>query len=366
MSIASSVTSRVATLEELREWDLEACVALLQAAFEGWPGQPIDVPAIDHLRWKLAAPGPIPGRAHLLELDGRLVALGIYLTRSYRVQGTTHRVLETGDAAVHPEHQEEGLYRRRRELKEEFVERDYDFTINFSTNERVATYRRNRGRESEAGRPRILVRVNKVWRIPAHVVPPGRRRWIWTLVPAALLTIRAWWQRRRQPPPRDWRITTTEQFDDRVDALFEAAASKFDFVQERDQTLLNWRYADPRAGDYTILLAEEAEALLGYAVVRRAGSAGWVMDLLTLPDRLDVAQSLVAAATEVLEDCEAITCWVTSGHPYEPLIRAQGFLDLGGYTGMMTRSTGADAERFAPLATMNGRVHVMTGDTDWA
>ena len=243
MPEAPSVTSRLAAIDELSEHDIEASVELLQAAFDGWPGQPIDVTPADHLRWKLEAPGPFPARAHLLEVDGRLVALGIYLARTYRLLGTPHRVLETGDAAVHPDRQGQGLYKHRRELKEQLVDRDYEFTINFSTNERVTSYRRHRGREAASGRPRILVRVNNVWRIPAHAVPPGSRRWLLPFVPAAFLTLRTWWRRRprRSATTPRWRITTTDQFDDRVDALFEAAAADFDFVQERAHLFLNWR-----------------------------------------------------------------------------------------------------------------------------
>ena len=115
------VTSRLVTAAELDDEELARCVALLTEAFQVWPSQETRVSAGEYLRWKLEMPGPLASQMHLLEMGEELVALGVYQARGYRLFGKRYGVVDGEDAAVHPAHQGEGLYGRRRVLKAELV-----------------------------------------------------------------------------------------------------------------------------------------------------------------------------------------------------------------------------------------------------
>ena len=73
------------------------------------------------------------------------------------------------------------------------------------------------------------------------------------------------------PTPPDgtpFAIRETPAFDDSLDVFWPEAAPQFDLIYAHTKDVMNWRYADPRAGDFTITLAEHDGLLLGYVITR--------------------------------------------------------------------------------------------------
>ena len=101
---------------------------------------------------------------------------------------------------------------------------------------------------------------------------------------------------------KDLRIRTAERFDARADEFFEEAAKPFDFIVTRRHDYLNWRYCDPRAGRYEVLLAEQDDTLIGYAVTRVQNDRGYLVDLLARPERLDAVDALVTEAVRQMRE----------------------------------------------------------------
>jgi hypothetical protein len=87
-----------------------------------------------------------------------------------------------------------------------------------------------------------------------------------------------------------------EGFDESFDELFESVAAVVPCIAEKDTAFLSWRY-DPGSPQHpvTILGVKEGDTLLGYAVLKvtTGGIDGYVMDLMTLPGRHDVARALL-------------------------------------------------------------------------
>ena len=56
---------------------------------------------------------------------------------------------------------------------------------------------------------------------------------------------------------------------------------------------------------------------------------GYIVDLLTLPDRLDVANALIREAIHYFDDqnINIIKCSVIKNHPHERIFRKYGFLN---------------------------------------
>jgi hypothetical protein len=130
------------------------------------------------------------------------------------------------------------------------------------------------------------------------------------------------------------KIYPAEALDERVNLLWREAASRYDFIVVRDATYLKWRYLDPRAGDYTILLAEEGQSLQGYIVLhinrtRENYPIGYIVDLLTPPERSDVRLALVRRALEFFRkhDVNIVTTLAIKGHPHERAFRRAGFIN---------------------------------------
>jgi len=101
---------------------------------------------------------------------------------------------------------------------------------------------------------------------------------------------------------RSW-VEVLEGFDESFDELFEKIASRVPCVPEKDSAFLRWRYGpgSPQT-PVTILGVRDEEGLAGYAVlgVTVKSPAGfrdaYILDLVALPGRHDVARALLGEA----------------------------------------------------------------------
>lgn len=135
---------------------------------------------------------------------------------------------------------------------------------------------------------------------------------------------------------------------------------------------MNWRYFDPRAGDYRVMYALEGEKLIGYSVLRVnrfvAGyPIGYVVDLLALPGRLDVVDSLLADAEQYfsMEDVNIVLSALFSNHPYKPVFNKHGFLDSRvNLTLFYNYNDEKRRDEILAKTEEAKRVHFMYGDID--
>ncbi len=133
---------------------------------------------------------------------------------------------------------------------------------------------------------------------------------------------------------QDLTIAETDNFNERINVFWEEVSKQYDFIVERRRDYLNWRYCDPRCGDFIIKIAEYEGQILGYSVLRinrylRDYPVGYIVDLLTLPSRPDVSEALAADAISYFDsnDVNIINYQVVKGHPYEQILKKHGFLN---------------------------------------
>jgi len=94
-------------------------------------------------------------------------------------------------------------------------------------------------------------------------------------------------------------VEVLDGFDQSFDRFFEAVAAAAPCMPEKGASFLNWRYGpgSPHARA-TILGVRDGERLLGYAVLftSQRGRDGYLLDLVTLPGRREVARALLVEA----------------------------------------------------------------------
>lgn len=172
----------------------------------------------------------------------------------------------------------------------------------------------------------------------------------------------------RRPPPSgiSWTVSTLSQFDQDHEPFIESAMTQFDFVGERTIAYLNWRYCDRRAGRFIVRIAEEDGASLGYAVTRVLDGNAQLVDILALPRRADVAESLIRDAIQLADEGHAsvITTRLPKRHPYRPALARAGFFDIGHIAGEMIVARGMPDEELAFLDTEDARIHLVYADSD--
>ncbi len=277
-----------------RPGDEEAVTELLSASFPQWPKVDTDATAIEHLRWKLDE--PLPATAIVGEIDGAIAAMSIRSLRPTKV-GTAELLLQHGfDSCVHPDYRGTGVMSAVRASYRDLLETRGDLLIFFSSHPAFGHIRQTEGAAPLGSSVQVLTCT------PPFAASPADNSMSWTI----------------EEPAR---------FDGRADEFWSEASKQFDLIVARRQDFLNWRYCDVRAGAFTIRTAEEDDRLLGYAVLRVSNDVGYIADLLALPGRLDVVQSLVANALAWFgeRDVPSVQCWSSPRHPYAQLLPSLGF-----------------------------------------
>lgn len=351
------------------ERDTEDVLNLLLTAFGRWPGIPIAVPPLDHLRWKLRLDHE--GSHHrVAEVDGNMVGFIAAWSRPALINGQPLIIDDGGDICVHPDYQGRGVMgaliasgapgrrnaacylqgsthpavlRNRSNMTDPsgmFGNRIERFIRPLTFRAALATFRLRDGRS-----PRKL--AARAARFSGWLAARGARR------PAAAgLTVRE-----------------GDAFDERTDGFWEEASRAFDFVMVRDRAYLSWRYADPRAGVFTILIAEDGERLAGWTVLslERNGRRGALADLLVLPGRADAARALLREAVNRLRarGVESVECWLAERHPCRAALEDTGFVMRRRKEVSAYRATGGVPEAsLAFLQEKSARVHLTLGDID--
>jgi GNAT superfamily N-acetyltransferase len=318
------------TLRYYREGDDEGILDLLVAAFGRWPGVDIDVPPIDHLRWKLSS-DPIAKQVnYVAEADGRIVGCQLIFVQRLKY-GERVLLADNGtDYAVHPDFQGRGL------SKEIW---NFDYQRFFDTFYAII---------SISDSPIVLHQVKT---IGSGRTLANRIEWL-ECDTASFATARV-----------DERLTSVSSFDQRIDNFCRDALAPFELAIVRDRTYLNWRFADPRAGRHAIRLAEEDGALLGYAVYATARGKGFIADLLVLPERLDLIRAFVLDAGRYFGErgIGRMRCWSPRRHPYRDVLLGAGFRVLRpvGQFGF-----GLRGRELPPRDDPHAAVHFTVGDTD--
>ena len=130
------------------------------------------------------------------------------------------------------------------------------------------------------------------------------------------------------------RIREIQKFDERIEPFLNLIKQRFEFMVVRDNIYLNWRYCDPRAGKYIVKIAEDQDQILGYIVLRinklrKEYPVGYIVDLLVLPEHLNVANELVEDAVNFFdrENINIIHAHILKNSLFEPILQSIGFVD---------------------------------------
>jgi GNAT superfamily N-acetyltransferase len=303
---------------------------LLVRAFDGWPKRELRVPAIDHLRWKLGSHPQALASHIVVEQGGRLIAARPIWVFTVQIDGRPMLARFGVDRAVLPEFQRQGVMTALElRMPKEWHQR-FEVSIALTTN----------------------------W---AHMyASPGLRHF------RRVEVLSRSSQGSQEPASAPFELRRIETFDARIDVFWREAARSFRFLIERTMDYLNYRYADPRAGTYEIVIAEQDGSILGYVVTTASREAGHIVDLLALPDRSDVVQALLRRAIDLLSNkgVARVECWRVVDHPYRIVLERCGFETLRRTHGIELASLQGQDEEMAFFADPKSAVHIMAGDTD--
>ncbi len=317
------------------EPDEERLVDLLIKAYPRWPAVGISVPAVEYLRWKLRS-RPNALRYHVVaELGSRLIACRFFLLQDVKFGDKVLGVRQGVDTTVHTEFQGRGLMTALTyPMPERLREFDADFSVRSGLEAMERAVRYDERKNFYASVDVLRCKVDK--------------------------------RSSHDSAPSAWSIRSAPAFDERIRGFAAEASAPFWLIVERTPEYLNWRFADARAGAFTIRLAEANGLILGYLVLRMSGSRGYIADLLALPDRDDVVASLVEDALVQFRasGVSSVECWSTRSHPYREVLGRHGFDEKRRTMQFYCQPIRVPDAVVEPFGGRDAVMHLVSGDTD--
>lgn len=317
--------------------DEEGIIDLLDHVFDGWPHLDLKCEPLDFWKWKFTG-SPVDESIIVLSTsDDEIIGCHHGLPLRIKMGENTYTCLTGVDLAVHKDYRRMGVRNKMRGLFFELGTRAGMRMLYAITGNPILIEASSRHYDSFPHPILNLVRIRDISMQLEEM--PVDSPWIMKFgfhlkkLISNIENIRG----PRKPSIRDVNISEVNRFDDRIDIFWEEATGLYDFILERKRDYLNWRYCDPRAGDFVVKQVEDDDGrLLGYSVLRinryrDEYPIGYIVDLITLPERMDVADALSADAIRYFDDqnINIVNYQVVQGSPYERVLNRHGFLDSG-------------------------------------
>ncbi len=340
--------------------------------------------ASDAFEWK-ALEAPEGATLNLVEDGPRLAGVDLAMGKQFLLRGRPVVVSDGVDSAIDPDYQGQGLDAKRKAAAADLPPRQACLVIWFATHptsqvrrgvtsEDVlvldlqtiakplslrALIRRRAQRRTAAGGSRTAARLG---RDRARRIPLSRLQTLRTGARVALARLRS----PASVARAELDVESVTSFDGAMESFWAKASAGWDLIQKRDESYLNWRYADSRAGGFTLRVAREENEIVGFTVSRLSHDDAVLADLLALPDRADVVNLLLSDVTDLARQAGApsLRSWVTESHPYRDLFRAGGFVDYETPLSLGLSAAQCPIDELAALVERGARVHLMPGDSD--
>jgi ribosomal protein S18 acetylase RimI-like enzyme len=348
---------------------------LLEIAFNSWPNFDLKCSLFEHWKWKYRDNPQKEIYIILAEKNGSLVGCHHSIPTEIRNREKTIQTHQSSDLAVHPEFRRKGIARTLgTEIAKLVFNKGIKSKISFELNPSIL--RSNIISKYEI-LPQPVTIFTRIEDIDLYLTSFKKSNFLGKYG-YKLLKFRNKIQKlsstkkpEKKKRPNKINISDIERFDKRIDRFWNETCTHYEFIIERNRKYLNWRFCDERSGDFNIKIAETNQRILGYIIMKekkenneKENSTGYIADLLTLPERLDVAEELLSKGTEFLDEagCNTIHSMIIKNHPFEKIFKNQGFLNSRLEVFVLFRF---DQKKILNNHISPDSLHIQYGDTDW-
>ncbi len=352
--------------------DEKGIIKLLKKSFKIWPN--IDVEPLSHWFWKYTE-NPYWKNDVVVALKGENI-IGCKHSVYFNLK-LGEKVIECSlgsDLAVHPDWRRKGISKKIREMstfaRTQIHSQDFSFYV--SSNPLMISDFKSRS-DTLTHDVKVFVKIEDVGlqlKLMPMQYPSLNKIGYKTLV--YLNNFGNLFRKKLAKPVV--KIASANTLDERMNIFWDKVSKKYDFIVVRDVKYLHWRYLDPRAGKFIILVAEEKTSISGYIAIhvntKSEYPIGYVVDLLTYPNRSDIGYELLKEALKYFKkyNVNIITSLVIKGHPYEKILRRAGFIDSRKKLNLFLGRKGLLSQDKETLEIIKGspseRIHLMYGDFD--
>ena len=348
-------------------------VSLLSFVFKGWPHYDLPCSPLDHWKWKFMSGQHEMSTIIVAESDGMIIGCDHGLFTNIKIGEKVMKCRQGVNSAVHPDFRGMGVYSNLDKLKTKIgIEANVGIVYYSSTNPIILKVDLKSGSKPFPHPIPILIRINDVDLFVKDVRFKNESKYFIRYAVQAAKVLNKVEELVAEHPKANSRVSVTnlDQFDKRVNLLWDAVKENYCFIAERTAEYLNWRYRDPRGGVYTVKQAVQDDEMLGYIVLRinsyEGRREGFIVDVLTLPDRFDCFEALVGEGLRFFDEAGVNVVYYCGvlGHPYDKSLRELSFLDSRKFVNVYygSRVEGEDISQFE--AASPGRLLFHYGDLD--
>jgi hypothetical protein len=312
--------------------DEEAIVEVLKQSYPEW--RDADAP-IDYWKWKYLDT-PLGSIVIVADLGGKIVGVVSILFLNVKIDEKTFSGYGD-DSAIHPDNRRKGIYKNMLYFGEEqIIKKKTALRFAVRVHEASVLMSKRRGYDLF---PFTISHMLQVRDVGTHFRMRPTKNNLVARIGFSMLKLLNHLLNMGKQIVKQSEIKTEEvyEFDERINSFWEKIKNDHNFIIEKNREYLNWRYCDPRSsnkGKYFVKQAVGNGEVLGFIVlevrVKDDYSEGYIMDLLALPDRIDVAWTLLEEADQFCKesDINVVHYRVVKKHPYQAMFREQGFIEV--------------------------------------
>lgn len=273
-----------------------------------------------------------PARAWLAVDEGSGTILSARPVFPWRMKVLNKEVIvaQAGDAMTHPAYQGRGIFTSLvKTAWSELAEQGIPLVYTFPNDASMSIHRKVIG-GTEVVRLRRMVKPLRTHDLFSKMF--GRNIFSRWLGRALEFVMKILTENQTPLRARDLAIREVKRFDRRFDALWEQASKQFEVVCVRDSKFLNWRYIDTPKNRHIVLSVEQANEVLGFAVLEieqsnSAGKSAYVVDLFAIQDPR-VLRSLLSGVVTYFRErgVVRITAWVAEESNLARVFKRAGFI----------------------------------------
>ena len=366
---------------KIRGWnagDEKKIIELLDIVFNNWPHLDLECSKMDHFNWKFS--NPLSRETTALATDGDRI-VGTFLTTfcHLKLGNTTYLTSNGCDVAVHPDYRGLGLFNKTRDYTNaQRVVYGVKTHLGRSGNQIVSE---KYNRETQTN-PSLTLKIPFALNWMARILDaneyskknPSRGRAEEDALIKMLGSRDKPEGKKPHLPKKNVRKLELKQvniFDDTTDEFWNNIKDHYNFIIERKQEYMNWRFIDPRAGKFRVTLAEEDGKVVGYSILRvnryePENVKGNIADVLASPNRLDVVDSLLNEVVNYFDDqnINMSRCYCFENHPYQRIYQKYGFVPYmkEGYYLLLTEDLGKPTDTLQKTSVK--KTYTSFGDED--
>lgn len=353
--------------------DEDGIVKLLEIVFDRWPIFDLNCDPLDHWKWKYHDNPLKKILFSLCKSDEKIIGVAPVYSRRIKIGDEVLLCSFAGDLAVHPGFRGRGIFKKMLEENNK-LKKEARIQYNYIKSDNPAVIKSRMRSKISHRFPFHLTYLVKIKDINLllRMMPIEKK----IFIKIGFYLVKLFNDLKRNIIPSkalnlNLSVSEVNKFDIRINQFWRDISEHYCFIVERNQDYLNWRYCDPRAGDLIVKQVEEDGRILGYSVLsinryREEYPVGYIADLLTLPDRLDAANVLVADAIKYFEvhNINKVVCIIIKKHPYERILNRYGFLDSRETTYLFFDEFGTDNQLNKINKTSTNRIYFSYGDYD--